>query len=211
MRVWSASLKITFFVNSIIGYVGNPAALYTRALANGLAVLGNDIRVVEERQNEPLARTLRATGAAASRHVYERFPLLRYSTYEQRSGGPLLEWLTREVSLIDVAVAVQGVDTELARWVANISREGLTRAFLAWDPDSIDEARASELELEKYDLLLSPAPVAGLPCLDVRPALAEQDLDDAIDRSLAGQLRDDLTDAIDAAARLERTLTAHAG
>ncbi len=92
-----------------------------------------------------------------------------------------------------------------------ISARELTRAFLAWDPDSIDEVRASELELEKYDLLLSPAPVAGLPCLDVRPALAEQDLDDAIDRSLAGQLRDDLTDAIDAAARLERTLTAHAG
>lgn len=185
--------------------------MYTRALANGLAVLGHDIRVVEQRQNEPLARTLRAAGAGASRHVYERFPLLHYSTYEPRTGAPLLEWLSREVSLIDVAVAVQGVDTELARWIANISREGLTRAFLAWEPEGIDDDRAAELELEKYDFILSPEPVAGLPWLAVSPSLAEQDLDEGFDRTLAGPLHDDLADPIAAAAAFERTLAVRAG
>ncbi len=204
------SLKITFFANSIIGYVENPAALYTRALANGLAVLGHDVRVVEERQNEQLARTLRVTGAGASRHVYERFPLLHYSTYEPRSGAPLLEWLAREVSLIDVAVAVQGGDRELTRWIANISREGLTRAFLSWSPADIDEAGAAALELARYDLILGPAPVASLPWLAVSPSLAEQDLGEDIDRSLAGPLYDDLADAIAAAAAFERTLAARA-
>ena len=169
-------MRITFFVNSIVGYVDNPSALYTRAFANSLATLGNDIRVVEERQNEMLTRTLRTTGSRASRHVYERFPLLQHSTYDPRTGAPLLEWLSREVSLIDIAIAVQGVNTELTRWIANISREGLTRAFLVWEPEALDESDIVALELEKFDIILAPTPIARLPSLAVQPSLAEQDL-----------------------------------
>lgn len=207
----SAALRVTFFVNSIIGYVENPAALYTRALANGLAVLGSDVRVVEERQNDAFTRTLRATGSAASRHVYERFPLLQYSTYEPRTGASLLEWLTREVSLIDTAVAVQGVDGELARWIANITRAGLTRAFLIWDPVAITAERMAELELDKYDVILSPAPLAGLAWLPIRPSLAEQDLGENVDRALAGPLHSELADPIDAAGDFLRALGERVG
>lgn len=65
--------------------------------------------------------------------------------------------------------------------------------------------------MEKYDLILAPAPVAGLPWLAVRPSLAEQDLDDGIDRSLAGSLHDELADPIAAAAVFERILAVQAG
>lgn len=201
-------MRITFFVNSIVGYVDNPSALYTRAFANSLATLGNNIRVVEERQNEMLTRTLRTTGSRASRHVYERFPLLQHSTYDPRTGAPLLEWLSREVSLIDIAIAVQGVNTELTRWIANISREGLTRAFLVWEPEALDESDIVALELEKFDIILAPTPIARLPSLAVQPSLAEQDLIDDIDLALAGPLSDNLADAAVAAATFERDFAA---
>jgi len=201
-------LRITFFVNSIVGYVDNPSALYTRAFATSLATLGNNIRVVEERQNEMLTRTLRTTGSQASRHVYERFPLLQHSTYDPRTGAPLLEWLSREVSLIDIAIAVQGVNTELTRWIANISREGLTRAFLVWEPEALDESDIVALELEKFDIILAPTPIARLPSLAVQPSLAEQDLIDDIDLALAGPLSDNLADADAAAATFERDFAA---
>lgn len=137
--------------------------------------------------------------------------MLQYSTYEPRTGASLLEWLTREVSLIDTAVAVQGVDGELARWIANITRAGLTRAFLIWDPVAITAERMAELELDKYDVILSPAPLAGLAWLPIRPSLAEQDLGENVDRALAGPLHSDLADPIDAAGDFLRALGERVG
>lgn len=205
-RERSHQLKITFFVNSIIGYVNNPAALYTRALANSLTILGNDIRVVEPRQSEPLARTLRTVGAGASRHMYERFPLVQYSTYEPRSGAQLLEWMTREFALIDLAVVVQGADEELTRWAANITREGLSRAFLAWQPEGLTPTMVSDLEIAKFDFICGPAPVADLPWVEVQPTLAEQDVDGAIDLEHAGTGTTTQSSSIDSAAAFIRSL-----
>ena len=99
------------------------------------------------------------------------------------------------MSLIDIAIAVQGVNTELTRWIANISREGLTRAFLVWEPEALDESDIVALELEKFDIILAPTPIARLPSLAVQPSLAEQDLIDDIDLALAGPLSDNLADA----------------
>jgi len=169
-------------------------------------VLGNDIRVVEPRQSEPLARTLRAVGADASRHLYKRFPLLQYSTYEPRSGAQLLEWITREISLIDLAIVVQGADTELTRWAANISREGLTRAFLAWQPDALPPEQITELELNRFDVVCGPSQVGDLPWIEVHPTLAEQDIDGATDLTRAALINGHHADPIEAAAAFVRSL-----
>lgn len=207
-RTRELALKITFFVNSIIGYVDNPAAIYTRGLAHGLALRGNDIRVVEERQNAKLTRTLQATGSQAARHVYESFPLIQYNTFEPRTGARLLEWVTRELALIDVAVAVQGLGDELCRWIANVTRDNLTRAYLAWNPEDLTTERAAYLELDKYDLILATdQPRADIEWTPVRPTMATQDRSDSIDTALIGTLRDDLVDPVRAAELFEALVT----
>ena len=199
-------VKVTFFVNSIVGYVDNASALYTRALAHGLALRGNDVRVVEPRQNEQLARTLRAVGSSASRHVHEAFPLFQYTSFEPRSGARLLEWVTREVALIDVAVAVGGVDDELCRWLANVTRDELTRAYLAWEPADLTQERVSYLEIEKYDVILTlAAPSADVDWVAVQRSIALQDMGDATG-GYADSLPVDLRDPLGAAIAFERAV-----
>jgi hypothetical protein len=149
-------MKVTFFVESVVGYVENPAAIYTRGLAHGLSLRGNEVRIVEERQNAAVARTLRAVGAEASRHFHERFTMFQHHTFEPRSGAPLLEWVTRELSLIDVAVSVAGLGPELCRWLANVSREDLIRAYLTFEPERLTDDVVAALELQRFDLILAP-------------------------------------------------------
>ena len=120
-----------------------------------MSLRGNEVRIVEERQNAAFARTLRAVGAVASRHFYDEFRTIQHHTYEPRSGASLLEWVTRELALIDVAVAVAGIESELCRWLANVSQEGLARAYLTFDPDSLTDDVVAALELERFDLILA--------------------------------------------------------
>jgi hypothetical protein len=110
-------LRVTLFPGSIVGYAVHPEALLTRGLAHGLAERGHDVRIVEERQNDLLKRTLLEVGAGPSRHFHDHFKKFQYHTYEPRTGAQLLEWVTRELALIDVGVAVDGVEQELCRWL----------------------------------------------------------------------------------------------
>jgi hypothetical protein len=172
----TALLKITLFPGSIVGYAAYPEAVLTRGLAHGLAERGHDVRVVEERQNELLKRTLLEIGSEPSRHFHDHFKTVQYHTYEPRTGAQLLEWVTRELALIDVSVAVDGVEQELCRWLGNVNRAGLLRAFLTFDPDSLDDRRAAELDIDKYDVVIAPSrPAADLPWAELPPALAPQD------------------------------------
>jgi hypothetical protein len=139
-------------------------------------VRGNEVRVVEERQNQALARTLRAVGSGAVRHFHEQFALLQHTTYEPRTGARLLEWVTRELALIDVAVAVEGLEDELCRWIANVTRERITRAYLAWQPEQLTADDVQRLELVKFDVVLAPKkPVLDLPWRQIDIVVAEQD------------------------------------
>lgn len=203
-------MKITFFVNSIVGYVANPAALYTRALAHGLALRGNEVRIVESRQNDQVTRTLREAGSRAARHVYDAFTSFQYTSFEPRSGARLLEWVTREVALIDVAVAVGGLDDELCRWLANITRENLTRTYLTWEPDRLSHERASFLEIDKFDLVLSPSsPLAELHWKSVERSVAQQDRGTATG-GFADTLTTDVHDPLDAARSFEHVVSRRA-
>jgi hypothetical protein len=137
---------------------------------------GNEVRVVEERQNQAFTRTLRQVGAGPARHFHDTFRAIQHHTYEPRTGAPLLEWVTREIALIDVAVAVEGLGRELCRWLANVSRDGIVRAYLTFDPDGLTNDTAAALELDKLDLVLAPSrPAATLRWKAVPLAIAEAD------------------------------------
>lgn|GEM_PF-4755129 len=169
-------MKITFFVESVVGFVENPTAITTRGLAHGLSLRGNEVRVVEERQNTAVSRTLRVARSVASRHFYDTFRTIQHHTFEPRSGAALLEWLTRELALIDVAVAVAGVNDELCRWLANVSQPGLTRAYLTFDPESLTDEVVSSLELGLFDHVLAPsAPAADIAWRPIVPTVAADD------------------------------------
>jgi hypothetical protein len=200
-------MKVTFFAESVVGYVENPAAIYTRGLAHGLSLRGNDVRIVEERQNAAFTRTLRAVGAEASRYFYDSFTTFQHHTYEARRGAPLLEWVTRELSLIDVAVAVAGIESELCRWLANVTREGLTRAYLTFEPESLTDDVVAALELERFDLILAlRQPVAAIPWRPFAAAVAGYDQVPEIARSI-GYVPDDEADPIRAAEIFEAAVS----
>jgi hypothetical protein len=57
-----------------------------------------------------------------------------------------------------------------------VNRAGLIRAFLTFDPDSLDDRRAAALDIDKYDIVIAPSrPAANLPWTALPPALAAQD------------------------------------
>ena len=199
-------MKATFFVESVVGYVENPTAIYARGLAHGLSLRGNEVRIVEERQNAAFARTLRVAGAEAARHFYDRFRMFQHHSYERRSGAPLLEWVTRELSLIDVGVAVAGLEPELCRWLANVSREGLVRVYLTFEPEQLTDDVVAALELERFDLILAPRqPAANLIWRPIVPRVAVHDQLPEIVQSSGLALGDD-SDPIRAAEVFEAAL-----
>ena len=190
-------MHVTFFPASIVGYVGYPAALLTRGLGSGLVARGHDVGSVEPRLNEAVTRTLRAVGAEAMRHFHAAFPAIHYRTFQARSGAPLLEWTSREVALIDVAVAVAGLDDELCRWLANISGVGLCRLYLTDEPERLTQVVADRLELAKFDRIIAPRPpAANLPWSRIPPALARADIDAGLSLpEVAGDIADPLVAA----------------
>jgi hypothetical protein len=198
-------LRITFFTGSIVGYIDNPAALLTRGLAHGLALRGHDVRAVERRRNGAFVRTMEAIGAGASRHFYESFPTIQHHTYEGRTGAQLLEWVTRETALIDIAVAVGGLDDELCRWIANVSRDRLARSYLSWSPAHITPQRFEDLEIERFDVVLTPFTV-DLPA-NARPILATvagADIAAGLTSGIDDISQTPLADPIEAAIAFER-------
>lgn len=132
--------------------------------------------MLEERRNPALRRTLEAVGATASRLAFEKFPGIMIHSFEPRTGPALMEWVIRELSSSDLAIAIDGLPVELARWIANLDHAVLTRAFVTYRPETLTAERASELELERYDFVLaSGPPVAELAWSEITPVLAPQD------------------------------------
>ena len=163
-------LRITFFCGSVIGYRGDPAALPTRALADALGRRGHIVRLTEERMNAAFTQTLREVGGNAVRTIHDTFPHMQIHAWEARQGARLLEWLTRELALVDVAVVVDGAGDLLTEWVAMIERRRLVRVYLHWGNQPISAERAAALHLDQFDLVLSAA-AGALPY-----SLAPQDL-----------------------------------
>lgn len=200
-------MRITFFPGSVVGYVRYPEALFTRGLAGGLVERGHEVRIVEERQNEFLKRTLLEAGAEPSRHFHQQFPKLRYHTFEPRTGAPLLEWVLSELSLVDVAVAVDGIGSELCRWIANLTDTSLIRAYMTFNPHGLTDTVAGALELEKFDVIFAPTrPAAQLPWSELQPSLASPDDRETFRANVPEQLQPALTNPTGAAATFEQII-----
>ena len=168
--------RIGIFTHSAVGYVENPEALYSRAIAWGLHERGHQVRMLEERRNPSLRKTLEVVGSGASRHVYEAFSGVLIHSYEPKRGAPLMEWLARELSLVDLAIAIDGLSVETARWIANLSHPDTRRAFLTYRPGELTPARAAEIEIERYDAVLaSSAPAVNIAWLPIKKSIAPQD------------------------------------
>jgi len=171
-------MRVAIFSESAIGYVDNPEALYARGLAWGLAGRGHSVRMLEERRNPALRRTLERDGSAVSRHVYEAFPGVLMHSFEPRTGGRLMEWVARELSLVDLALAAHGLPVELGRWIANLDHANLTRVFVSYRPNELTPALIEELELARFDLLLAAGPQPGeLEWSPIEPCVAPQDME----------------------------------
>jgi hypothetical protein len=191
-------VKITFVAPTVVGYVAYPDALYVRGLAQALGERGHIVRVVEPRQNHAYASTLRAIGSAAARQFHADFTGFQHHTFEPRTGGRLLEWVTRELALIDVAVVVEGLDEELTLWFANVTRPGLHRAYLTLHPESLTGTLATHLQLAQFDMILAPQrPAACLPWRSIRRTLAPTDVSNGLAELAADDWVDNAT-AVDA-------------
>jgi len=162
------------------------------------------VRIVEERQNHAFVRTLREHGSEPSRHFHQHFSALQHTTWESRTGAKLLEWATRELALIDVAVAVAGLNDELCQWIANLPQERLTRAYLTWEPEALTDADVARLQLLDFDVILAPTrPQADVAWLAVQSSIAEADAAAGLS-SQRNNAADMLTESIDAAISFER-------
>ncbi len=167
---------MAIFSASAIGYVDNPEALYARAIGWGLHERGHHVRMLEERRNPMLRKTLETVGSDASRAVFEKFPGVLVHGFEPRRGAPLMEWLARELSLVDLAIVVDGLPTEVARWIANLDHRALHRAFVTYRPEELTDERAAEIELERFDTVFSTsAPAASTPWVEIQKSIAPQD------------------------------------
>lgn len=198
-------MNVTFFPASALGYVDYPEGLFTRGLAAGLLARGHDARIVEERKNPVMTRTLKAEGASAARRLYNEFPELLVHGYEPRTGSRLMEWLSRELSMIDVAVAVDGLPEEVARWIANLSHPTLTRVYLTFKPDALDSELVTRLELDKYDRILATGePATPLDWSPILPTLARQDHSAGLVSHVPPDLVDRLADPLAAAEAFEQ-------
>lgn len=198
-------MNVTFFPASALGYVDYPEGLFTRGLAAGLLARGHDVRIVEERKNPVMTRTLKVDGAAAARRLYDEFPELLVHSYEPRTGGRLMEWLSRELSLIDVAVAVDGLPEVVARWIANLTHPALTRVYLTFRPETLDAETVARLELDKYDRILTTGePATSIDWSPILPTLARQDRAAGLDTHVPPDLVDRLADPIAAAEDFEQ-------
>lgn len=137
---------------------------------------GHNVRIVEERRNPVFTRTLALEGSAPARHVFEAMPDLVIHSYTPRTGARLMEWISRELSLVDVCVAVDGLPTEVARWIANLTHPTLVRAYLTFAPLTLDDDLISELEIDRFDTVLTPGqPAAPVNWESAPPTLSQAD------------------------------------
>lgn len=174
-------MKLTFFAPTVVGYIAYPDALYVRGLAQALGDHGHIVRVVEPRQNHAFTSTLRAVGSAAARQFHADFTGFQHHTFEPSTGGRLLEWVTRELALIDAAIAVDGLDDELTRWLANVTRPGLQRAYWTLHPETLTDNLAQRLQLALFDMVLAPRqPVADVPWRPIQRTIAPADVSNGL-------------------------------
>ncbi len=170
-------MNFTFLPGSIVGFVGYPEALFVRSLASGLTEAGHQVRVVEQRRNQYIEETLRSEGSEAYRQIHTEFQSIQFHTYEPRTGPRLLEWVSREMALSDVIVAVNGIPQELCRWIANLEQPGSIRMFMTYRPDELTDGFIRDYEIDKFEAVLTTGlPASNIETILIHPSIEPSDI-----------------------------------
>lgn len=143
------------FTRSTVSSLDNPDAYLARALARQLRRLGHEAYFYEERGNPALLALLRSGGVRALDAFRAEHPEVAYRTYEPRSGADLVEWLTRTLATVDIALVLAGTPAPVARWVGRLTRAHL-RTYLidtGWGTPPSPEYLA-EIEPAGYALVI---------------------------------------------------------
>lgn len=123
-------LRWVIFTTSIISSVDNPEALLWRSLGGRLRRAGHQAVFFESRGNKAVRMLLQRDGSQALKEFRARFPDIEYRTYGPRHGANLVEWMTRILATVDVAVIQANVETELVRWLGELTRPHLQTFLL---------------------------------------------------------------------------------
>ena len=123
--------RVAIFSASVISPIDNPDAYVGRALGRALVASGHDVTLFEERANPALRALLRRAGAGGIADFRQRYPELTYRTIDTpRSVAALVEWLTRTLATIDIAVVQRDTPAQLAAWVGRLTRGHLQTYLL---------------------------------------------------------------------------------
>ncbi len=126
------------FAASVISPVDNPDAYLWRALGARLKQLGQDATFFEPRGNAALRALLHRSGSAALKDFRLNHPDVEYRTLEPRTGADLVEWMTRTLATIDVALIQSNAPAPLIEWLGKLTRPYLQTFFVdtGWNIDS---------------------------------------------------------------------------
>jgi len=168
--------------------------------------------MLEERRNPTLRKTLEVVGSEAHRAAHEGFHGILIHAFEKRTGASLMEWLARELSLVDLAIAVDGLPIEVGRWIANLDHRALQRVFISYRPERLTQAQISEMELDRYDqIFASSRPAADVSWQPIHKAIAPQDMQAVPPEYLPDDFDADAGTPEEAAKLLEAFVAQHTG
>lgn len=123
-------LRWAIFTKSVVSAVNNPEALLWRSLATRLRHAGHQAIFYEPRGNESVRLLLRRDGSQGLKDFRTRFPDVEYRTFESRRGADLVEWMTRMLATVDVAMIPANADSDLVRWLGQLTRHHLQTFLL---------------------------------------------------------------------------------
>lgn len=132
------------FCGSVVSAVENPSAHLFRALGRALSQRGDEATFYEEQSNAAIRALLMREGARAFERFRSDFPEIVYRTADRRTGADLVEWLTRILATVDIAVVDVGAPPTLTAWVGRLTRPHLT-TFLV-DPGWNAVLRPADIE-----------------------------------------------------------------
>ena len=125
-------LRWAIFTVSVISSVDNPSAYLWRSFGRRLRQREHVATFFEARGNRALYALLQRERAEGINAFRRRFPDLHYHTFDQRSGIPLADWLTRTLATVDIALIDRNASPELIASLSEFSRPFL-QTFLV-DP-----------------------------------------------------------------------------
>lgn len=141
-------LRFVLIGESVVSDWDYPAATSARALMRALTKAGHEATFLEKRKNRPTVELLKARGSAALRAFANRYPDLRYRTYELPTGLERTVWFVRQTATADAVILLDGTPAGIDEEAARLDARHLCRVVWSANPELASTAWA--------DLRLSP-------------------------------------------------------